>query len=636
MRKRSERAIPGQIIENAEPLVVKLVNAASLAFHVVERELRNQIAGLEAQASRHETAINNISQGVCFFDGQQRLILRNRRYCEIYRISPEAVRPGVTLREIAQQRLAARTGAMEVEAYLKLCAPIIASAEVRIWSLELSDGRTIRVHHQPMADGGWVATHEDVTELNASRAIAREKVSLQALIDKVPDKLWVKDADSRFTIANKATAAEYGMTTPLDLIGKTDFDLYDGQVAQEFFDIEQEIIRTKKSLADIDEHIVDFSGGRKWLSTTKVPLLDDRNEPAGLLGISRDVSDRRQADVLRAGQAQILEMIAKGGPLNEVLDRLMELVESQVTGIFASVLLLDSESACLRHGAAPNLADAYRRAIDGIRMGPEVGSCGTAAYRGEAVIVSDIAADPLWRNYRELAAEYGYRSCWSTPIFSHDGTVLGTFAMYSRTVRVPTQEETDLIEIGTRIAGIAIERRRAEDRIRYLANHDALTGLPNRSLLKDRLAQALIYAERYDQWATVVFIDLDNFKVVNDSLGHSAGDELLKVVARRMVGCLNATDTVVRLGGDEFVILFFGQQKNVESIIATLQKIRAAIAEPVYIGGRGLQITSSIGIANYPKDGVDVDSLIANADAAMYRAKGIRKGQFPILYVRVE
>ena len=182
-------------------------------------------------------------------------------------------------------------------------------------------------------------------------------------------------------------------------------------------------------------------------------------------------------------------------------------------------------------------------------------------------------ADPLWEDFRELAAPHGLRSCWSTPILSHHGAVLGTFAMYSATVREPTRGETRLIDVATRIAGIAIERKHAEDRIHFMANHDALTGLPNRTLLKDRLAQAILYAQRYDRWVTVVFIDLDNFKFVNDSLGHNAGDELLKIVARRMVDCVRATDTVVRLGGDEFVILLFDQPKNADVVTATLQKI---------------------------------------------------------------
>ena len=172
-----------------------------------------------------------------------------------------------------------------------------------------------------------------------------------------------------------------------------------------------------------------------------------------------------------------------------------------------------------------------------------------------------------------------------------------------------------------------------------MANHDALTGLPNRKLLKDRLAQAVSYAERCDRWATVVFIDLDNFKVVNDSLGHNAGDALLKVVADRMVHCVKPTDTVVRLGGDEFVILLFDQPKNVDLVSASLRKIRSAIAEPAHIGGHRLRVTSSIGIANYPKDGADADTLIAHADAAMYRAKELGRDNFqfytPELNIRV-
>jgi diguanylate cyclase (GGDEF)-like protein len=200
--------------------------------------------------------------------------------------------------------------------------------------------------------------------------------------------------------------------------------------------------------------------------------------------------------------------------------------------------------------------------------------------------------------------------------------------MYSSQVREPTAAETRLVDLATHIAGIAIERKRAEDRIHFMANHDALTGLPNRTLLKDRLTQAVLYAKRYDRWATVVFIDLDNFKIVNDSLGHNVGDELLKIVAERMVACIRATDTVVRLGGDEFVILLFDQPKSADMISATLQKVRTSIAEPIRVDGHDIAVTCSIGLANYPNDGTDADALLANADAAMYRAKEIGRDNF--------
>lgn len=605
-----------------------LAKLAGASYEVLERELRATIVTLEEQALRFETAIDNISQGICFFDADERLILCNRRYAEIYRIAPEQLQPGLALREIVERRIAAGTSAMAADAYLALARAVNSGTASGNWTANLADGRTIQVCHQPMADGGWVATHEDITELTANRLIVDERISLQTLIDWVPDYLWVKDTESRFVVVNMALATDSGRDKTSDMIGLTDFDLHAADLAQKFRAIEQGVLSSGQPMIDEEEFVVDASGAGRWLSSTKVPLRNAKNDVFGLVGIARDISARKRADILRDGQASILEMIAMSAPLEDVLDRLMRLVESQLTGIFGSVLLLDKDGSHLRHGAAPNLAKDYTNAIDGSAIGPKAGSCGTAVYRREAVIVADIMQDALWEDYRELAAPYGYRSCWSTPILSHQGAVLGVFAMYSMTVREPTEAETRLIDFTTRIAGIAIERKLAEDRIHFMANHDVLTGLPNRALLEDRLSQAILYAQRYDRWVTVVFIDLDNFKLVNDTLGHNAGDELLKTVASRMVECVRATDTVVRLGGDEFVIVLFDQPTNVDLISETLQKIRTAIAEPIQLGAHRLRAAASIGIASYPKDGTSPDTLLANADAAMYRAKEFGRDNF--------
>jgi diguanylate cyclase (GGDEF)-like protein/PAS domain S-box-containing protein len=605
-----------------------LAELADVSYETLERELRTTIAALERQTLRFETAIENISQGICFFDADERLILSNRRYAEIYRIAPDELRAGVTLSEIVERRVTAGTAAMAADTYLATARSINSGKASRLWTAKLVDGRTIQIRNQPMADGSWIATHEDITELLANRQIVDERISLQALIDWVPDYLWVKDTQSRFVVANSALATDSGRSKTSDMIGLTDFDLHPPEVARKFQLVEQRLLKSGQPMIDAEELVVDASGASKWLSSTKVPLRNRQNEIFGLVGIARDITARKQADVLRSGQANILEMIATSAPLENVLDSLMRFVEAQLKEIFGSVLLLDKDGVHLRHGAAPSLARAYTSAIDGAAIGPKVGSCGTAIYRREPVIVTDILRDPLWDDYRELAAPHGYRSCWSTPILSHQGVVLGAFAMYSMTVREPTEAETRLIEFTTHIAGIAIERKLAEDQIHFMANHDALTGLPNRALLEDRLSQAVLYAQRYNRWVTVVFIGLDNFKLVNDTLGHNAGDELLKTVADRMVACVKATDTVVRLGGDEFVLVLFDQPTNVDVISETLQTIRNAIVEPIAIGEHRLRTTASIGIANYPKDGTSPDTLLANADAAMYRAKEFGRDNF--------
>ena len=166
------------------------------------------------------------------------------------------------------------------------------------------------------------------------------------------------------------------------------------------------------------------------------------------------------------GQAHILERIARGAPLAEVLDAIVALIESAAPGMLCSILLLDREGRRLRHGAARSLPTTYSEAVDGLEIGPHAGSCGTAAFRRQPVVVRDVQADPLWENYRALARPHGLRACWSTPIISATGQVLGTFAMYYREPRTPTTAEHQLITSATDLAGIAIERRQAEEALR--------------------------------------------------------------------------------------------------------------------------------------------------------------------------
>jgi diguanylate cyclase (GGDEF)-like protein len=172
------------------------------------------------------------------------------------------------------------------------------------------------------------------------------------------------------------------------------------------------------------------------------------------------------------------------------------------------------------------------------------------------------------------------------------------------------------------------ERKEAEERIRHLAHHDELTGLPNRSLIRDRLEQAVLTAQRNGKHLALAFVDLDGFKLVNDGLGHNAGDELLKVVGQRMGACLRRNDTLGRLGGDEFVILLPDVADDPLAITPVLEKIRQAVTEPVLIGDQAVQVSCSMGVVMYPRDGADPKTLMMNADAAMYRAKDLGSNNF--------
>jgi len=192
-----------------------------------------------------------------------------------------------------------------------------------------------------------------------------------------------------------------------------------------------------------------------------------------------DIEDRKRVEVLLAGEKRLLEMIARGDSRELILEGACLLVEELASGCLSSILLLDPNANCLRHGAAPSLPKPYIEAIDGAVVGPSAGSCGTAAYRTEPVIVSDIATDPLWANYRDLALAHGLRACWSTPILSSEGKVLGTFAIYYREPRSPAAQDHSVIRQITHLASIAIERKQAEEALRrsegYLAEAQRLT-----------------------------------------------------------------------------------------------------------------------------------------------------------------
>jgi formate hydrogenlyase transcriptional activator len=215
-------------------------------------------------------------------------------------------------------------------------------------------------------------------------------------------------------------------------------------------------------------------GAYRWCLFRAVPVRDERGHIVHWYGTTTDIEDRQRAEAalrwseaLLAGEKRVLEMIAKGEALPRILDALCRVVEEQSSGMLSSCLLLDANGTHLRHGAAPRLPKRYLDAIDGVAIGPTGGSCITAAYRAAPVVVSDIAVDPLWAEYRHLPLAHGLRACWSAPILSSEGQVLGTFALYYREPRSPSPQDLYVLEQIASLAAVSITHQRAAERVRH-------------------------------------------------------------------------------------------------------------------------------------------------------------------------
>jgi len=480
-----------------------------------------------------------------------------------------------------------------------------------------------------------------------------------------------------------------------------------------------------------------------------------------------DVSAVKQAEQYEMFRSHILEMMAGDAALPDLLHAMVSGVESMHPAMLCSVLLLSDDGRHLAHGAAPSLPDFYNEAIDGAEIGLGHGSCGTAAYTGERVIVEDVASHPYWVNYLDLAQRAGLGACWSQPVFSSTGQVLGTFAIYHRQAHSPSDSDIAMIIESARLASIAIEhkqtqaalrasedtfrtlfetapvgvlyqnadgkitaanpaaqrilgltldqlqgrtsmdprwraihedgsdfpgdqhpimvalrtgtsvhntvmgvsvpdrdmvwilvsatplfkngkvsqayvvfediteRHQMQQQVRQLAFYDPLTQLPNRRLLTEHLSQAMVACKRNGTYGAMMFLDLDNFKPLNDQHGHEAGDLLLVEVAQRLKNCVRGVDTVARIGGDEFVVmltdLHVDATESTSQALHVAEKIRASLAQPYLLTvgpsseASALTVehhcTASIGVALFSQHDTHHERILQRADAAMYQAK---------------
>jgi PAS domain S-box-containing protein len=358
--------------------------------------------------------------------------------------------------------------------------------------LLMPDGLVKHVHVVARAlsdeSGGieFVGAVMDVTEQHQSRAalekafgeIKKSQDWLRLVIDTIPGMVWSALPDGIVDFVNQRWVEYHGLSwEDLRRQGGLRSVIHPDDVGWSIDNWNAALAAGKPTEGEIRVRGAD--GEYRWFLGRAVPLHDEMGKVVKWYGTITDIEDRKRAEMLLGGEKRLLEMIARGDSPALILDDLCRFVEELASGCLSSILLLDPNTNCLRHGSAPSLPTKYAEAIDGIVIGPSVGSCGTAAYRKQSVIVSDIASDPLWADFRELALAHGLRACWSTPILSSAGRVLGTFAIYYREARSPTPQDSNVIAQITHLASIALERAQAAQALQQQANlleqaHDAI------------------------------------------------------------------------------------------------------------------------------------------------------------------
>ncbi|WFU75484.1 EAL domain-containing protein [Bradyrhizobium sp. CB2312] len=532
-----------------------------------------------AFAERFDTALNNMSHGLCFFDEDQRLIVCNRQYLEIYDLDPEMVRPGMRLNDIVDLRYAAGSAPkMSKQDYLvwRNSAPVIAQQSDT--TVELTNGRIVRIRHRPMEGNGWVATHEDITErhrteaalADAKSAAERAEAAARAAhthltdaLDVVPEGLAVFDKDDRLVLWNRQYAEFYAASEEA-LAAGTPFEsiLRVGLARRQYPEAagrEEEWLAERMARHTLPRHTHEqHLAGDRWIRVE-----ERRTADGGSIGVRIDITDlkRREAS---------FRLLFEENPLP------MWVADSKTRQLIAV-----NGAMCRHYG-----------------------------YRREELLIMT-----------EQQLRCGGPDDGSERDFELHRTACGDVIQVAIESRPLVYDER---AAHVSVAFDVTERNRTQEKIGYLACHDALTELPNRTAFDRHLVNAIDRALVTGSGFAVLCIDLDHFKEINDQFGHAIGDAVLREASRRLQEAAQGS-YVARIGGDEFIGIT-DQLPLPASAELLATRMRAAFEYPIEVEGHALSVDLCIGVAAFPRDAQDAVSLLANADAALYRAKHEGRG----------
>ncbi len=420
----------------------------------------------------------------------------------------------------------------------------------------------------------------DVTEKeHAKEALQQSKQMLEAVIDSVPQRIFWKDAQSHYLGCNRAFADDVGLADASKIVGLTDYDLPWRSDAPSARRRDSEVLMSGRPVPPYEECVPTADGAWRWHKKTKVPLKNARGSVIGLLATYEDVTERKDAELALRLRSRALDAIVNAVLITRATDRgnLIEYANpafERITGYpLAAVKGSDCRFLQGNDRDQPGI-DAIRRAL--------------AAER-------DVTT--LLRNYRR------------------DGTLF-----WNQLYIAPVRDENGQVTHHISVVNDVTELVQSRDLLRQQANFDSLTKLPNRALLNERLDLAIRIGAERGTGVAAIFMDVDHFKDVNDSLGHGIGDRLLCEIGQRLADCVGDTDTVARYGGDEFVMVIVEQQ-GTDRLSDVLARVKQAFSRPVWIDDTEFFVESSVGIARFPSDGADAETLLRRADLAMYRAK---------------
>ncbi|MDB5563373.1 MAG: hypothetical protein JWN11_2791, partial [Hyphomicrobiales bacterium] len=459
-----------------------------------------------------------------------------------------------------------------------------------------------------------------VRHISGGRAAQDEMALLSLAANETRRVVIISDAQRTICYVNAAFTEMFGYERA-EVMGKSAEAVFVGKYNS--LETVSHLRRRADGGTSFQEDVLtrDKFGNEIWVSLVVNPILDAAGAIRNVVTVVTNITDNKRLQVL---QRDALEAVASDLPLPQTMALICRHVEAMAPEVSCTIFAV--EDGKVRPLAAPSLPESFGETISGAPIGPTMGSCGAAAFRGEPVWVADIASDPLWANFKHLALPLGLQACWSNPIKLRDGRVAGTFAFYFRGKQGPSAWHEYLVDTCLHLCVLAFERHEAKAHIARLAYYDPLTGLPNRAALGERISAAITGRSASGKPAAFFFLDIDRFKDVNDSLGHAVGDQFLVEIARRLRRQLSPENTVSRLGGDEFVIIL--PDCDAAGAASAAEEIMDSLREPVVIDGTSLPASASIGISLYPSDGLDDGTLLRHADTAMYQVKAEGRGSY--------